>query len=68
MKKLGTGIMTMWAQRSRETGGIMISPIPFVTKPTYVTFTIQPVLMDENEMKLLIEWLGLALNFLARNC
>jgi len=35
-----------------ETGGIMISPLPFVTptKPTYATLTlpgIQPVLMDE---------------------
>jgi acetyl-CoA synthetase len=36
-----------------ETGGIMISPVPFVTptKPTYATLPlpgIQPVLMDEN--------------------
>jgi acetyl-CoA synthetase len=57
-----------------ETGG-MISPIPFVTptKPTYATLPlpgIQPVLMDENEMKLMeIKWLVLcALNFLGQNC
>lgn len=43
-------IVDTWWQT--ETGGIMISPIPFVTptKPTYATFPIpgiQPVLMDE---------------------
>jgi len=41
---------TWW---STETGGIMISPIAFITptKPTYATFPlpgVQPVLMDEN--------------------
>jgi acetyl-CoA synthetase len=40
-----------------ETGGIMISPIAFVTptKPTYASLPlpgIQPVLMDENATKL----------------
>ncbi|EKB54173.1 acetate--CoA ligase [Bergeyella zoohelcum] len=43
-------ILDTWWQT--ETGGIMISPIPFVTptKPTYATLPlpgIQPVLMDE---------------------
>lgn len=43
-------VVDTWWQT--ETGGIMISPIPFVTptKPTYATFPlpgIQPVLMDE---------------------
>lgn len=40
-----------------ETGGIMISPIPFVTptKPTYATLPlpgIQPVLMDESKKEI----------------
>ncbi|MDX1544056.1 MAG: acetate--CoA ligase, partial [Christiangramia sp.] len=44
-------IVDTWWQT--ETGGIMISPIPFVTptKPTFATLPfpgIQPVLMDEN--------------------
>ena len=44
-------IVDTWWQT--ETGGIMISPIPFVTptKPTYATLPlpgIHPVLMDEN--------------------
>jgi len=44
-------IVDTWWQT--ETGGIMISPIPFITptKPTYATLPlpgIQPVLMDEN--------------------
>jgi acetyl-CoA synthetase len=44
-------IVDTWWQT--ETGGIMISPIPFITptKPTYPTLPlpgIQPVLMDEN--------------------
>jgi len=43
-------IVDTWWQT--ETGGIMISPIPFITptKPTYASFPlpgIQPVLMDE---------------------
>jgi acetyl-CoA synthetase len=43
-------VVDTWWQT--ETGGIMISPIPFVTptKPTYATLPlpgIQPVLMDE---------------------
>lgn len=49
-------IVDTWWQT--ETGGIMISPIPFVTptKPTYATLPfigIQPALMDEegNELK-----------------
>jgi acyl-coenzyme A synthetase/AMP-(fatty) acid ligase len=56
-----------------ETGGIMISPIAFVTtKPTYF-FTItgnQPVLMDENATKLKAIRLPevYVLNFLGRNC
>lgn len=54
-------IVDTWWQT--ETGGIMISPIPFVTptKPTYATLPlpgIQPVLMDENAMKSLeIKWM-----------
>jgi len=45
-------IIDSWWQT--ETGGIMISPIPYVTptKPTYATLPfpgIQPTLMDENE-------------------
>jgi len=44
-------IVDTWWQT--ETGGIMISPLPFITptKPTYATLPlpgIQPVLMDEN--------------------
>ncbi len=44
-------IVDTWWQT--ETGGIMVSPIPFVTptKPTYATLPfigIQPALMDEN--------------------
>ena len=44
-------IIDSWWQT--ETGGIMISPIPYVTptKPTYATLPfpgIQPILMDEN--------------------
>jgi len=45
-------IVDTWWQT--ETGGIMISPLPFITptKPTYATFPlpgIQPVLMDEKQ-------------------
>ncbi|MCR5862488.1 acetate--CoA ligase [Flavobacterium sp. J372] len=48
-KKKSPVIDTWW---QTETGGIMISPIPFVTptKPTYATLPlpgVQPVLMDE---------------------
>jgi acetyl-CoA synthetase len=48
-KKKAPVVDTWW---QTETGGIMISPIPFVTptKPTYATLPlpgIQPVLMDE---------------------
>ncbi|MFI1770399.1 acetate--CoA ligase [Thalassobellus citreus] len=48
-------IVDTWWQT--ETGGIMISPIPFVTptKPTYATLPfigIQPALMDENGKEL----------------
>ncbi len=48
-KKTSPIVDTWW---QTETGGIMISPIPFVTptKPTYATLPlpgIQPVLMDE---------------------
>ncbi|KJD34446.1 acetyl-CoA synthetase [Tamlana nanhaiensis] len=49
-KKKSPIVDTWW---QTETGGIMISPIPFVTptKPTYATLPfigIQPALMDEN--------------------
>ncbi|MDR2206576.1 MAG: acetate--CoA ligase [Flavobacteriaceae bacterium] len=49
-------IVDTWWQT--ETGGIMISPIPFVTptKPTYATLPlpgIQPVLMDENRIEIM---------------
>ncbi len=49
-KKKSPIVDTWW---QTETGGIMISPIPFATptKPTYATLPfigIQPVLMDEN--------------------
>ena len=49
-KKKSPIVDTWW---QTETGGIMISPIPFVTatKPTYATLPmpgIQPCLMDEN--------------------
>jgi acetyl-CoA synthetase len=50
MKKHGTGIMIMWVKKNAvvdtwwqtETGGIMISPIAFVTptKPTYATLPL----------------------------
>jgi len=48
-------IVDTWWQT--ETGGIMITPIPFATptKPTYATLPfpgIQPALMDENNMEL----------------
>ena len=48
-------IIDSWWQT--ETGGIMISPIPYVTptKPTYATLPfpgIQPALMDENGQEL----------------
>lgn len=48
-------IVDTWWQT--ETGGVMISPIPFVTptKPTYATLPfigIQPALMDENGKEL----------------
>lgn len=48
-KKKSPVVDTWW---QTETGGIMISPIPFVTptKPTYATLPlpgVQPVLMDE---------------------
>lgn len=49
-KKKSPIVDTWW---QTETGGIMITPIPYVTptKPTYATLPfigIQPVLMDEN--------------------
>jgi acetyl-CoA synthetase len=49
-KKKSPIVDTWW---QTETGGIMISPIPFVTptKPTYATLPfigVQPALMDEN--------------------
>ena len=49
--KKNSPIVDTWWQT--ETGGIMITPIPFVTptKPTYATLPfigIQPALMDEN--------------------
>ena len=49
-KKQSPIVDTWW---QTETGGIMVSPIPFVTptKPTYATLPfigIQPALMDEN--------------------
>ena len=49
-KKKSPIVDTWW---QTETGGIMITPLPFVTptKPTYATLPfpgIQPVLMDEN--------------------
>jgi acetyl-CoA synthetase len=49
-------IVDTWWQT--ETGGIMISPIPFVTptKPTYATLPlpgIQPVLMDEKHNEII---------------
>ena len=51
MGKKKSPIIDSWWQT--ETGGIMISPIPYVTptKPTYATLPfigIQPALMDEN--------------------
>ena len=53
-KKKSPIIDTWW---QTETGGMMITPIPFVTptKPTYATLPfigIQPVLMDENGQEL----------------
>jgi len=53
-KKKSPIIDTWW---QTETGGIMISPIPYVTptKPTYATLPfpgIQPALMDENGQEL----------------
>jgi acetyl-CoA synthetase len=53
--KRNSPIVDTWWQT--ETGGIMISPIPFVTptKPTYATLPfigIQPALMDENGTEL----------------
>lgn len=53
-KKKSPIIDTWW---QTETGGIMISPIPYVTptKPTYATLPfigIQPCLMDENGVEL----------------
>ena len=53
-KKKSPIVDTWW---QTETGGIMISPIPFVTptKPTYATLPfigIQPALMDENGAEL----------------
>ena len=53
-KKQSPIVDTWW---QTETGGIMISPIPFVTptKPTYATLPfigIQPALMDENGQEL----------------
>jgi acetyl-CoA synthetase len=62
MKKPGIGTMTMCDKRcpvvdtwwQTETGGIMISIPCDPTKPTYATLPlpgIQPVLMDEKEMK-----------------
>jgi len=49
-------IVDTWWQT--ETGGILITPIPFITptKPTYATLPlpgIQPVLMDENGKEIL---------------
>ncbi|CAM1335186.1 acetate--CoA ligase [Tenacibaculum aestuariivivum] len=53
-KKKNPIVDTWW---QTETGGIMITPIPYVTptKPTYATLPfigIQPVLMDENGLEL----------------
>ncbi|WP_027137558.1 acetate--CoA ligase [Gaetbulibacter saemankumensis] len=53
-KKKSPIVDTWW---QTETGGIMVSPIPFVTptKPTYATLPfigIQPALMDENGKEL----------------
>jgi acetyl-CoA synthetase len=53
-KKKSPIVDTWW---QTETGGIMISPLPFVTptKPTYATLPfpgIQPVLMDETGIEL----------------
>ncbi|GAA4883417.1 acetate--CoA ligase [Flaviramulus aquimarinus] len=53
-KKQSPIVDTWW---QTETGGIMVSPIPFVTptKPTYATLPfigIQPALMDENGQEL----------------
>ncbi len=53
--KKNSPIVDTWWQT--ETGGIMISPIPFVTptKPTYATLPfpgIQPALMDETGLEL----------------
>ena len=53
-KKKSPIVDTWW---QTETGGIMISPIPFVTptKPTYATLPlpgIQPCLMDENSQEI----------------
>ncbi len=53
-KKKSPIVDTWW---QTETGGIMISPLPFVTptKPTYATLPfpgIQPVLMDETGQEL----------------
>ena len=53
-KKKSPIVDTWW---QTETGGIMITPIPFVTptKPTYATLPfigIQPALMDENGQEL----------------
>ncbi len=53
-KKKSPIVDTWW---QTETGGIMITPIPFVTptKPTYATLPfigIQPALMDENAKEL----------------
>lgn len=53
--KKNSPIVDTWWQT--ETGGIMISPIPYVTptKPTYATLPfigIQPALMDENGQEL----------------
>lgn len=54
-KKKSPIVDTWW---QTETGGIMITPIPFVTptKPTYATLPfigIQPALMDENGKELI---------------
>ncbi len=53
-KKKSPIVDTWW---QTETGGIMISPIPFATptKPTYATLPlpgIQPVLLDENGVEI----------------
>jgi acetyl-CoA synthetase len=53
-KKKSPIVDTWW---QTETGGIMITPIPFATptKPTYATLPfpgIQPVLMDENGLEI----------------